>query len=91
MMRCVSVFSQILQLFPRIEFQRAVNEECLPRERSWLWWTRTVCHKHGGPALPDPVDVETDPERFVVWAEGEDAARGHGGSITARQKIAPNV
>jgi len=32
-----------------------------------------IVDEHRDPAVPDGVDVETDPQRLVVWAEGEEA------------------
>jgi len=49
------------------------------RARPWRGFL--VREKQGRPAVPDLVEVETDPERLVVRAKGEEATGGHRGCV----------
>ena len=74
---------------PRIPLRRLLRflwrgpGERLPCERSWLWWGRIVCHQHSGPLVADLVDIEPDPEGFVIGAEGKEATEDHGACLLA--------
>ena len=54
-------------------------------------WGLTIVHDHCRPLVTELVEVQADPERLMVGAEGEETAGGHRGSVTSRLKIAQNV
>ena len=51
----------------------------------------SIGRDHCRPLLADLLDVEADPREFVVVVEGEEVAKGYGGSVPPRRKIAQDA